>query len=164
MEGSIRQALNEVHDKRPELKAVFMGTRKSDPYSHTLTPMCPTDPGWPDYMRVNPLLVRPTHNRTNGYIMSPYFLDIFPVFGVTKPGTFHMYKNIHMNVTDGWTESWKRLTWFLFFWGTQKPRRPSGSPHFYIYTLYFAAGEMTFWLVIQICFHCCSQPISPCYT
>ena len=55
--GSIRHALSTLKETHPQLKAVCMGTRYTDPYSGDLTPFSPTDSGWPSYVRVNCILV-----------------------------------------------------------------------------------------------------------
>eukprot|EP01121_Diplochlamys_sp_Union-15-3_P011368 TRINITY_DN3291_c0_g1_i4.p1 TRINITY_DN3291_c0_g1~~TRINITY_DN3291_c0_g1_i4.p1 ORF type:complete len:193 (+),score=24.11 TRINITY_DN3291_c0_g1_i4:62-640(+) len=38
------------------IKGIFMGTRRTDPYSDTLDYFSPTDKGWPHIIRINPIL------------------------------------------------------------------------------------------------------------
>ncbi|ETN45107.1 uncharacterized protein HMPREF1541_09983 [Cyphellophora europaea CBS 101466] len=40
----------------PNVRAIFVGTRRTDPHGATLTPFAPTDGNWPAFMRVHPVL------------------------------------------------------------------------------------------------------------
>ncbi|KAM7199384.1 hypothetical protein V8F20_005779 [Naviculisporaceae sp. PSN 640] len=52
----MRPALEAYLSERPTVKAVFMGTRRTDPHSEFLEHFSPTDKGWPQFMRVNPVI------------------------------------------------------------------------------------------------------------
>ena len=54
--GRIKDALVELKSSHPNIEAVLMGTRHSDPHSSQLNFFSPTDPGWPELMRINPIL------------------------------------------------------------------------------------------------------------
>lgn len=56
LNGRIKEVLGELKSKAPVVKAVLMGTRRTDPHSSDLAEFSPTDDGWPKYMRVNPIL------------------------------------------------------------------------------------------------------------
>ncbi|KAK7099571.1 hypothetical protein V1264_003694 [Littorina saxatilis] len=55
-EGRIKENLAALKDGHPNIKAVLMGTRKTDPYSDHLDSFSMTDADWPQFMRVNPIL------------------------------------------------------------------------------------------------------------
>ncbi len=56
MTGNIKAALKALKETQPTIKAILLGTRRHDPFSDALRTFSPTDPDWPRYMRVNPIL------------------------------------------------------------------------------------------------------------
>ncbi|KAH8415385.1 hypothetical protein KR222_006567, partial [Zaprionus bogoriensis] len=53
---SLKVALTHMTQDMPQIKAVFVGSRSTDPYCEHLQRMQRTDKDWPDIMRLNPLL------------------------------------------------------------------------------------------------------------
>ncbi|AEO69642.1 70f8aa20-9092-4f2a-bc31-79816f618393 [Thermothielavioides terrestris] len=52
----MRPALEAYLEDRPAVKAIFLGTRRTDPHGEFLTHFDPTDDGWPRFMRVHPVI------------------------------------------------------------------------------------------------------------
>ncbi|KAG5315213.1 FAD1 synthase, partial [Acromyrmex insinuator] len=56
MQQPIKSALSALLEEKNYLKATVMGMRKGDPGSENLQAFTPTDPNWPQLIRVNPIL------------------------------------------------------------------------------------------------------------
>jgi FAD synthetase len=54
-EGGFKAGINAFVEERGVV-AFVMGTRRSDPHAETLQAFTPSTEGWPDFMRVNPIL------------------------------------------------------------------------------------------------------------
>ncbi|CAO1404656.1 unnamed protein product [Diamesa tonsa] len=54
--GSIKDVLTKVCNNDKDIKACVMGSRRSDPYCGDLSIFKKCDAGWPDLMRISPLL------------------------------------------------------------------------------------------------------------
>ncbi|KAI1128275.1 phosphoadenosine phosphosulfate reductase [Nemania abortiva] len=55
-ELGMKQGLAAYLADHPDIKAIFVGTRRTDPHGEKLTHFDPTDGGWPDFMRVHPVI------------------------------------------------------------------------------------------------------------
>ncbi|KAI1436125.1 adenine nucleotide alpha hydrolases-like protein [Xylaria sp. CBS 124048] len=55
-ELSMKQGLQEYLTDRPAIKAIFVGTRRTDPHGKNLTHFNLTDGGWPAFMRIHPVI------------------------------------------------------------------------------------------------------------
>lgn len=52
----MRPALEAYLKDTPAIQAIFLGTRRTDPHGEFLTHFDPTDEGWPQFMRVHPVI------------------------------------------------------------------------------------------------------------
>ncbi|CAN6603511.1 flavin adenine dinucleotide synthase [Trichomonascus vanleenenianus] len=52
----LKTAFTTYLEQRPEIKAILVGIRRTDPYGENLVPYERTDHGWPDFIRVHPVL------------------------------------------------------------------------------------------------------------
>ncbi|TGZ84202.1 adenine nucleotide alpha hydrolases-like protein [Ascodesmis nigricans] len=52
----IKEAFRRYLEDQPQVKAVFVGTRRTDPHGEFLTHFDKTDHGWPEFMRVHPVI------------------------------------------------------------------------------------------------------------
>jgi hypothetical protein len=52
----MKEAFRKYLEEKPTVKAIFVGTRRTDPHGALLTHFDPTDHGWPPFMRVHPVI------------------------------------------------------------------------------------------------------------
>jgi FAD synthetase len=52
----MKSAFASYLSKNSSVKAIFVGTRRTDPHGRFLTHFDPTDKGWPQFMRIHPVI------------------------------------------------------------------------------------------------------------
>lgn len=53
---TLRSSFEDYLARHPRIRAIFVGTRRTDPHGAKLTHFDRTDQGWPDFMRVHPVI------------------------------------------------------------------------------------------------------------
>lgn len=75
----MRAALDAYLAERPRLRAIFVGTRRTDPHGANLRHFDPTDEGWPAFVRVHPVI--DWHYAEIWAVSSFFFLVLLPFGG-----------------------------------------------------------------------------------
>ncbi|KAJ5097924.1 hypothetical protein N7532_004925 [Penicillium argentinense] len=53
---TLRSSFEDYLSRHPGIRAIFVGTRRTDPHGARLTHFDRTDSGWPDFMRIHPVI------------------------------------------------------------------------------------------------------------
>ncbi|KLJ09322.1 hypothetical protein EMPG_15250 [Blastomyces silverae] len=54
--STLRTVFASYLDHHPQIRAIFVGTRRTDPHGEKLTHFDRTDHGWPDFVRIHPVI------------------------------------------------------------------------------------------------------------
>jgi FAD synthetase len=105
MNGNIKSSLEKLKVSHPKIKAILLGTRRHDPFTEKLRTFTCTDPGWPEYMRVNPIL--DWHHRDVWSVILHFSIPYCSLYdkGYTSLGSTHNTKpnpllKIHENTEN----------------------------------------------------------------
>ncbi|KAL4788971.1 hypothetical protein BDV19DRAFT_374828 [Aspergillus venezuelensis] len=55
-ETTLKSGFEDYLNKNPSIQAIFVGTRRTDPWAEKLKWFDPTDKGWPPFMRIHPVI------------------------------------------------------------------------------------------------------------
>jgi FAD synthetase len=83
---SFRDAFAMYLSSHPSVRAIFVGTRRTDPHGGHLTHFDPTDHNWPDFMRIHPVIDW-TLSEVWCFLRSPFLQDLESLRTKNKDGS-----------------------------------------------------------------------------
>jgi hypothetical protein len=90
----MKEAFKRYLNEHAKIKAILVGTRRTDPHGQSLTHFDPTDSGWPAFMRVHPVI--DWHYAEIWAVCPSILLDFgllltffFSLFGIVRFHTAH---------------------------------------------------------------------------
>ncbi|THH29496.1 hypothetical protein EUX98_g4693 [Antrodiella citrinella] len=98
----MKSALQHYKDKFPHIQAILIGTRRTDPHGAKLSFRNPTDPDWPKFERVNPI-INWSYSNVWDYLRQfdvPY-CKLYDDGYTSLGSTYNTYRNPALRVQSG---------------------------------------------------------------
>jgi FAD synthetase len=87
----MRRGLDVYLADRPKVRAIFVGTRRTDPHGENLKHFDPTDAGWPDFMRVHPVI--DWHYTEIWAFIRHLGISYCPLYDLVRPSPRHRHQS-----------------------------------------------------------------------
>jgi len=108
--GDMKASLTAYKEKFPHVDAIFVGTRRNDPHGGTLDFLNPTDPDWPRFLRVHPI-INWTYSAVWAFLRAldvPY-CDLYDAGYTSLGSVYNTFRNpaLRIEAIDGSPCTWK---------------------------------------------------------